>query len=367
MERYVGLDVHSKTTFVHVQDAQGNKVFAGEIATAAQSIQDLLAELEVPQGTRVALETGTQAQFVAGVLKACAMEPVVVSANEVRAKARRTGQKCDSRDAMEICDGLRRGIWQSIVWVPTGTVADLRVTLSRRFHFVKVRTMERNAVRFLLRAEGLKLLVRAQLSSEAGWKKLLEDERIAAVRGYVEMHLELWRAAKQQIEKLDKEIDQLLGEQAEVSDILQSTPGIGPVSAATFIAAVGDPSRFADSHRVASYLGLVPSSYSSGESERLGHITRTGNPVARAMLVEAAQQARRASHPLHPYLCSLAAKKGEKIAIIAVAHRLVRIMYQLWKKKERFDLSKLNVVFDPHERKKKVYFSLKSRTLAARS
>src|SRR5207249_3184524 len=69
-------------------------------------------------GTQVALETGTVAFFVARQLSRLGLDAVVVDAHEVRLKAHRPNQKSDGRDALELCEGLRRGIYRSIVHVP---------------------------------------------------------------------------------------------------------------------------------------------------------------------------------------------------------------------------------------------------------
>ncbi len=80
----------------------------------------------LPPGTPVALETGTVAFFVARQLAHVGLAPVVVDAHEVRLKAHRPMQKSDRRDAFELCEGLRRGIYRAIVHVPPAAVPRLR-------------------------------------------------------------------------------------------------------------------------------------------------------------------------------------------------------------------------------------------------
>ena len=76
------------------------------------------AEHRLPGGTRVALETGTVAFFVARQLAALGLAPDVIDAHEVRLKAHRPNQKSDRRDALELCEGLRRDMYRAIVHVP---------------------------------------------------------------------------------------------------------------------------------------------------------------------------------------------------------------------------------------------------------
>jgi transposase len=140
---------------------------------------------------------------------------------------------------------------------------------------------------------------------------------------------------------------------------LQSAPGVGPVVAATYLAVIATPERFPTSSHVASYLGLVPSTYDSGERERHGRITKQGSTELRAVLCEAAHRAADPHHPLNPYFVKVVAKGGYRRAIVAVAHRLARILFQMWKKKEDFDVTKLGVDAGEYIVKRKRYFVLK--------
>jgi transposase len=93
--------------------------------------------------------------FVARELTGLGCAPLVVDAREVRLKAHRPTQKSDRRDAFELCDGLRRGIYRAIVHVPPRPIARLRELLSRRRHCVRLETAQVNAVKRLLRGAGL--------------------------------------------------------------------------------------------------------------------------------------------------------------------------------------------------------------------
>jgi transposase len=115
---YVGLDVHSKKSAFVIEDNGGKVIAQGEVATTPEGFSQLQATYQLARGTRVALETGTVAFFVARQLGRLGLDPIVVDAHEVRLKAHRPNQKSDGRDALELCEGLRRGIYRSIVHVP---------------------------------------------------------------------------------------------------------------------------------------------------------------------------------------------------------------------------------------------------------
>ena len=160
MKYYVGLDVHCKQTVYVLQNDEGRVLKEGSIPTTVEGLGQLVKELKLPKDTPIGLETGAQANWVAQQLGARSMQPFVINAKEVRQKARRLGQKTDRRDAFEICDGLRREIYISIVWVPGEGIERLRKILSRRRHFVRIATRQITAVKFLLRSCGCAALTR---------------------------------------------------------------------------------------------------------------------------------------------------------------------------------------------------------------
>jgi transposase len=360
----IGLDVHSKLTVWHAQNQDGTSAGQGEVATTAEGLQHMLAAVAAPSGTRVGLETGSQCQWVAHVLSAAAMEPVVIDAREVRAKARRVGQKCDRRDAFEICDGLRRGIFTTIVWMPPEPIQRLRRVLSRRSHFVRQRTAQVNAAKFVLRSAGISLGPLC-LKTRRAWERLLADPRVASVRADLDRHARAWALMAQLVEEIEKELLEALAPFEREAALLQTAPGVGLITAATYLAVLGTPDRFETGAQVASYVGLTPSTHDSGARQRHGAITKRGSSPLRATLCEAAQHARLATHPLNPYFARVAAKSGYKRAVVAVAHRLACVLWAMWRKGEAFDAGQLNVEFDPQVKSKTVYYRIKKAPAAA--
>jgi transposase len=173
------------------------------------------------------------------------------------------------------------------------------------------------------------------------------------------MHMDVWRVAQEKVILLDKELREGLQRFKTTVRRLQTVPGVGIITAATYLAVIATPHRFADSGRVVSYIGLVPSTYDTGPMQRHGHITKRGSSELRAMLCEAAQHAARPRHPLNPYWVRVCAKQGYKRAVVAVAQRLARILYAMWRKGEDFDATKLNVVEQEHTRTKTYYWRIR--------
>src|SRR5262249_55520642 len=179
MERYyVGLDVHSRESVFAIKRHDGELVARGTLPTTAPGLARLRDEHRLPQGTPVALETGTSAFFVARELARLDLAPVVIDAHEVRRKAHRPLQKSDRRDALALCEGLSRGFYQSVVHVPSLEIGALRTILSRRRHFIRIQVAEVNAVKRLLRGAGRDGACRARMRTDAHWERLLASGHI---------------------------------------------------------------------------------------------------------------------------------------------------------------------------------------------
>src|SRR5438067_1005026 len=134
-----------------------------------------------------------------------------------------------------------------------------------------------------------------------------------------------------------RRIEQELNRQARRSPVvarLRIIPGVGARTAEAVAAFVDDPHLFRKAKAVGRYFGLVPCQDQSGDRNRLGHITREGAPVVRQLVAEAAWQAQRRSPTVRAYFER--AQRGDpqrkKIALVATAHYLVRVMWALLKR-----------------------------------
>jgi transposase len=204
----------------------------------------------------------------------------------------------------------------------------------------------------LLRGAGLGHLSR-NLGTDVGWGKLLAElAGHGELRDYIEPHRALWRCARAQRTALEHALSTHVARPAFAPDLrrLQTIPGVGPIVAVTVLAVFSDVRRFADAKHAASYAGLVPSIYHSGDREAYGRITKRGSGELRAMLCEAAHHGSRPTHPLHPYLPSSAPSAANRMATIAVAHRLARITFAMLRDGTDFDVAKLNIEEGPFER-----------------
>jgi transposase len=150
------------------------------------------------------------------------------------------------------------------------------------------------------------------------------------------------RRADHEIHALDARVQTRTAGDAIVAR-LRSVPGVGVIVATTFRAFVDRHERFKHAGQVSAAIGLVPREDSSAERRHRGHITKAGPRELRSLLVQAAWVCWR--HPgsaaLRAWVDRLAARRGRRVAVVALARRLSRILFALWRDESEFDAQKL--------------------------
>jgi transposase len=152
--------------------------------------------------------------------------------------------------------------------------------------------------------------------------------------------MKLMKPLNRQIELATKDIDKIAQKDPTVGR-LRTAPGVGSITAASFAAVIDTPERFKGAHQVEAYLGLVPRESSSGEKQRKGRITKTGDRRTRSLLVEAAwallRTRRPAVAPLRDWTERLAARRGKRVAVVALARKLAGILYAMMRDETEFN------------------------------
>jgi transposase len=206
-----------------------------------------------------------------------------------------------------------------------------------RRHLVQTRSGLISLLRSVLRQEGLRL------PSGSAERVLQRLDRLA-VPSAITAVLEPLRATLHQLTATLTLADEGVETRATsdpVTQQLMTAPGVGPVLALTFHAVMDDPARFGgDAGRASAFVGLVPSEDTSAERQHKGHITKSGPGDLRALLVQASWVIWRgrsaAGADLRTWAQALAARRGRRIAIIALARRLTRVLYAMWRDQRDF-------------------------------
>lgn len=165
------------------------------------------------------------------------------------------------------------------------------------------------------------------------------DERVRAI---IEADPDLSRAllplldARAVLYKTYRELDRRVKQAASRDEVclrFMAIPGVGPVAALTFRAAVDDPARFARSRTVAAHFGLTPRRYQSGEMDNPGRISKAGDPEVRTALYAAANAMMMravAGSEIKSWGLRLMRRKGRRRAVVAVARKLAVVMHRMW-------------------------------------
>ena len=145
---------------------------------------------------------------------------------------------------------------------------------------------------------------------------------------------QLLACINEEVRRADSRLGELVTTDPDIAH-LTTFPSIGPITAAAFVAALDDVTRFRRASQVANYLGLVPRAYSSGEQQRRGHIVRSAHPRVQALLVQAAGRIwlskRDDTSALRTWAQLLAKRRRPRIAIVALARRVARILFGMWR------------------------------------
>ena len=280
---------------------------------------------QVPAPALVGMEATGNSHWFIDLLAEIGHELWVGDAAQIRASYVRQ-QKTDKRDAAHIMKLLAEGRFPRI-WMPSSEVRDLRQLLLHRYKLVIIRTRVKNELQHLCLNQGVQR--KRKLWSQAGQKLLRElPLRPWAARRRDDL-LRLMAMLDQQIEPLDAAV-KAEALRDKMALLLQSQPGVGPITSLAYVLTMGDVSRFPRGKQVASYLGLIPREHSSGGRQKLGAITKQGNRLLRSLLVEAAQTAVRFDPGFRKQYLHRCHQKPKGVAKVAAARKLaVRLYWML--------------------------------------
>lgn len=334
----IGLDLAKSIFQVHGIDEEGGVVLRRKLSRA--KVLDFFAKLGP---CLVGMEACATAHHWARELTALGHEVKLMPPQYVKPYVKT--QKNDMADAEAICEAVTRPTMR-FVPIKSPEQQSLLVLHGVRDHWVRLSTRLINTLRGYLAEFGV-VAARGRMGVEAILKILSDDcdDRIpCAVRECLQPLAAQLLHVKHQVLQADRQIRK--AHRADgLSRRLETIPGIGPVIATRVVAEVSDPASFKSGRAFSAWIGLVPKQHSSGGRDRLGRITRKGNPELRRLLVAGAMsmiiRAKKAGFTRHPWLVRLLERKPTMVAAIALANKLGRMIWALMVKGERFDPARL--------------------------
>ncbi len=292
----------------------------------------------------VVMEACATAHYWARTLRLRGIEVRLLPAQYVRAYVKRN--KTDAADALALLEAAR-GADITPVAVKSIEQQALQGLHRLRAGWMTTRTRRINTLRGLCREFGMEVCVGA-VRGLAQIARLLADEHSdvpAMLRAPMRLALEEIRLMEARIESVERELAQI-ARHSEPCKVLASVPGIGLLTSTAMLAAVGDARSFDSGRRYASFFGLTPREYSSGDHRYLGRISKRGNRYVRMLLTHGArsvlrsasvaQRAGREVDRLRAWALAVQARSNHNKATCALANKLARIAWAVWVKQERF-------------------------------
>jgi len=353
-----GVDVHNSFIVATILSSDGMKL-QDRFDTNLEDLLKLKNWLKENNCHKVAVEsTGNYWIPIYNVLEG-SVNFILANAYQIKHIPGRKTDMLDSEWIAEIC--LKNLISPSRIFFRDHR--ELRSLTRSRENLVKLRTKLKNWITHELEAACIKLsTVLSDIFGKSGrhivdgltngidFEKILEtipSKKVRAnkeeIRGIIHAnlsssqifllrsHLDTVDSISNQIAEIDGKISDLISLRKDDLQIALSMPGMGIVSASTILAEIGDFRDFSSPNKLAAYCGLVPSVYQSASKLINGHITKHGSPHIRGMITEVAHAIVRSKRnsKLKKFFLRIKARRGTKIAVVALARKVLCILYHL--------------------------------------
>ncbi|RVC64410.1 IS110 family transposase [Mesorhizobium sp.] len=328
----IGLDIAKSVFQVHGVDAASEvvvrrKLTRGRVLAFSESLPRCL----------VGIEACSSSHYWARELNARGHDVRLLPSQYVKPYLKR--QKNDAADAEAICEAVTR---PTMRFVPVKTPEQQSAMMLHRVRLMlnRQRTQISNALRAHLSEFGVVAPI-----GRNGIEQLLvviNDENDARITADARLCLRMLeaqlRVVKEQILENDRRV-RASARETELGRRLMEIPGVGPLLASAFVATVADEHAFKSGRCLSAWIGLVPNQNSSGGKEKLGSISKAGNPYLRQLLVVGAMAVIRYAErngTRRPWLVQLMARRTAKVAAVALANKTARMVWALMTSGERY-------------------------------
>lgn len=258
---------------------------------------------------------------------------IVVHPADVPTTQKEKEQKTDKADSRKLARSLRSNEFEAID-IPDGQLESDRALVRQRFRQVKDVSRTKNRIKSLLFQFGIAIPEGFTSAQTRHWSKAyinwLKDLKVdhESLKQAIDNYIRIGESQRQELLLLEKQIRKLSLSDRYVENymLLLSTPGVGPITAITFLTQIGHIGRFARLDDLCNYVGLVPGMYGSGDKMQVGKLTRRGRKELKIMLIEASWQAIRKDPAMMLKFNELSKRMNKNKAIIRIARKLLSRM-----------------------------------------
>lgn len=328
---YIGLDAHSKWTTGRGFDPEtGEIVELDRVSNDRESLQQVFGGLRGP--VYGVMESGTNSWAMYRELAPYFAKLVVADPAKLWDRRADRVAKTDAQDALRMAEKLYRGQIDGL-YIPDAKTQDLRVLVRSKIRASRWVTRLVNEMGSLLRSWGY--VGSRSLLSKSGKSKVDQAELPARSARVLKLWQELLEKAQQIEDELQVAIEEEAAQDADCA-ILQTIPGVGAFTALLVRAEIGEISRFERSGNLASYMGLTPRVYQSGERCYYGKLGHWGNRWLRYAIGLLAQRMAqsRSNSSLHRVYMRISLKNHRNAAKMTVARKAAKLIFHLLTKRE---------------------------------
>ena len=258
--RIIGCDLHTRQQTLAMLDTETGEVVSLTLMHQGDNVREFYSKL--PRPVLVGIEATGSMHWFLDLMDELGIECRVGHPAQIRAAEPRK-QKHDRRDADSILKLLAENRFPAI-WLPTKELLDLRVLVLHRHQWVRMRTRIQNALQAIALANGLRRV--RSLWSYDGQAKIASLPLMPHTAYRRSALQAMYKNMESEIANLTQQVAEQAGNRSGAR-LLTTHPGVGPVTALATEVFLGDPQRFADSKALASYVGIIPREYSSGERQ----------------------------------------------------------------------------------------------------
>lgn len=329
---YIGLDIHKKVIAFCIKTWSGVLIGQGTIPATRKALSGWIEKL--PRPWTAAMEATLFTGWIYDFLKPHAFK-IKVAHPEMLKAITAAKKKNDKADAEKISDLLRVNMLPECYMAPT-ELRELRRVLRYRTHIVRTAVKEKNKISSLLMEVGATYIKR-RLHSRKYFDELLgniEDipESVVNMVKLSRSNLEIFNSIQKKLIRALKE-NELIRNRA---NRLMTIPGVGEITALTWVLETGEPERFSSIKHAVSYCGLCSAQHESAGKEHRGPISKKRNKHIQTILIEAAKFAPIWNHQLSEVHQKELEKGNRNRATLAVARKLVAFMLSVEKSGKDF-------------------------------
>jgi len=339
---YMGIDHHKQYSHMTVMDEKGSVIKVGSVRNKRREMENFLFDIR-NEALEAVIESGRSTYTMVDLLEDLGVKVKIAHPLKIKAIAQ-AKIKTDKRDSKILAHLLRSDLIPE-VWRRNSSNREDQRVLRHRMSYVRMQTRIKNQIRVLLskQREEIREMTSGgrSLFNKSGMESLRKVELSGKDKDILESLIRSLEHIRGEIKQSDALVEELYRESKE-AQLISTIPGFGTFLSVLVVTEIADIERFSSDSKLHSYAGVIPSTHVSGMRSYHGKLVHQGNKWLRWAVVEAVWPAVRADYGICMMYKRIASRKGANSAKIAIARRLLTIIYRMLKENRSYEYNKIN-------------------------